>query len=272
MSLRLLVTSALAALLASASPTPADSIVARAGCTREFLQAATDGYLAAQKAGNASLARSLPSASAYTENFKAASQTSGILSKPLKIDWSRSILDTTQCATFTEFVVTDASHPYVIGSQIHWDAAGAAAAPTKIETIVTDKGDWLFNATATLYYASRETWAPIPEAERDSRATIKAAGDAYCDVFSDKSVKVPWGTPCRRLEGGMYTGSGLPTDTCNIGVPSGVALTNRRYVVDEVLGVVSIFMTFATSPDSHEFRVEKGKLRFVHTLTVTGRD
>jgi len=36
-------------------------------------------------------------------------------------------------------------------------------------------------------------------------------------VFNDKNVKVPWGTPCARLEGGSYTGSGKPTDRCDVG-------------------------------------------------------
>lgn len=79
---------------------------------------------------------------------------------------------------------------------------------------------------------------------------------------------MPWGTPCQRLEGGSYTGKGSPSDSCNVGVPSGVTLNKRRYVIDEVLGTVDLMMSFANLPDSHEFRVEKGKLRYVHTLTV----
>ncbi|KAL8396848.1 hypothetical protein RB594_003803 [Gaeumannomyces avenae] len=265
----------LAILAATIAAVPA----AAADCTREYLQAAADGYVAAQRAGDASLATALSAtASGYTENFKRP-VGKPILSRPLGVDFSRSILDTTACATYTEVVVTDPAHPYVIGSQIHWAAApnnnnnnSTAATPVKIETLVTDAGDWLFNATGTLHYSSRESWDPIPEAQRDTRDAIRAAGDAYCDLFNDKTVKVPWGMPCQRLEGGVYVGRGLPTDSCNVGVPSGVALTNRRYVVDEVLGSVSIFLTFGGSPDSHQFRLEKGKLRFVHTITVTGRD
>ena len=66
----------------------------------------------------------------------------------------------------------------------------------------------------------------------------------------------------------MYTGQGLANDTCNVGVPSGIKITNRRYVIDEQLGVVDAMVKFSTRPDSHEFRVEKGKIRFVHTLTI----
>lgn len=142
-----------------------------------------------------------------------------------------------------------------------------------LDAIVTTKGDWLFNATGTYYWASRESWGPIPAAQRDSRAVIKAAGDAYCDLFNDKSVSVPWGQPCARLEGGAYTGKGEASDRCDVGVPSGVKLDNRQYVIDEEFGTVDIMMDFGGTgglPDSHEFRVEGGKLRYVHTLSSCG--
>ncbi len=45
---------------------------------------------------------------------------------------------------------------------------------------------------------------------------------------------------------------------------------DRRYVIDETLGTVDIFLTFGSIPDSHEFRVEKGKIRYVHTMSVMG--
>ena len=59
-------------------------------------------------------------------------------------------------------------------------------------------------------------WGEIASDKRDSRAVIQAAGDAYLDIFNDTSVQVPWGEPCERLEGGMYTGSGAATD-CECG-------------------------------------------------------
>jgi len=73
----------------------------------------------------------------------------------------------------------------------------------------------------------------------------------------------------------MYTGKGSASDSCEVGVPAGVNIANRRFVVDEVLGTVQVFCTFGAggpnggsgSPDSHLFRVENGKLRYVHTLT-----
>jgi hypothetical protein len=124
----------------------------------------------------------------------------------------------------------------------------------------------LFNVTGTYSWASREKWDAIPT-------------NAYCDLFNDKNVKVPWGTPCARLEGGMYTGKGQESDSCNVGVPNGVELVNRQYVIDEEYGTVDIMTHFggtvgsiggAGLSNSHEFRLEDGKLRYVHTLSSCG--
>jgi hypothetical protein len=89
-------------------------------------------------------------------------------------------------------------------------------------------------------------------------------------VFFDNKVIVPWGTPCNRLEGGIRTGKGTPEDSCNVGVPTGMPITKRRYVVDPDIGAVVVLSRFSANeqPDSHMFRVEKGKIRFVHSLTV----
>jgi hypothetical protein len=235
-----------------------------ADCTREFLKTSADSLVTAQAAGDPSLLKPVAATLDYRENFSPAAFKTGILATPIKIDHSRHSLDTTQCATYTELVSATGSKPYVLGVQMYF----TDGAISKIDTLVTTTGDWLFNATGTLYWASREDWGTIPEAERDSRAVIQAAADAYCDIFSNKSVVVPWGRPCARLEGGIYTGTGGPNDKCDVGIPSGVALVDRRYVIDETVGAVSVFLSFSGIPDSHEFRVEKGKLRFVHTITV----
>ena len=235
-----------------------------ADCTRESLKAATDTLIAAQTAGDPSLLKPVSDSLVYSEEFKSATLKTGILSQPLKIDHNRSSLDTTQCATFTEIIVSTGTKPSVIGVQMRWNGSSIS----KIETLTTAQGDWLFNVTGTLYWSSREDWGTIPENKRDDRKTIQAAADAYCDVFNDKTVQVPWGRPCARLEGGSYTGNGGPNDKCDVGIPSGVSLTDRRYVIDETVGAVDVMMSFSNIPDSHEFRVEGGKLRFVHTMTV----
>ncbi|KAF2113108.1 hypothetical protein BDV96DRAFT_524456 [Lophiotrema nucula] len=257
---------AIAGLLASAS----------AECTKDSLTAVTADILAAQTAGKTAFT-SLGSTVAYTENRKKSDITKGIFSQALTINHNRSQHDTTQCATFSEFIVTNSAKPYVIATTSRVD--NTTGKINAIDIIWTTKGDWLFNVTGTLYWASREDWGPIDVAKRDTREVIKAAADAYCDLFNDKSVKVPWGTPCARLEGGSYTGKGQPTDSCNVGVPSGVKLVNRQYVIDEEYGTVDVMMDFGGTagnvgagglPDSHDFRVESGKLRYVHTLSSCG--
>ena len=68
----------------------------------------------------------------------------------------------------------------------------------------------------------------------------------------------------------------IPTaDSCDVGVPSGVNIANRRFGVDPIIGAVVAFCTFGAgnanggsgAPDAHLFRVENGKLRYVHTVT-----
>ncbi|KAF2004136.1 hypothetical protein P154DRAFT_531819 [Amniculicola lignicola CBS 123094] len=238
-------------------------------CTRQYLQEQVDKYVFMQETGQHGEFDTLSYKMVYLENNKTASILSDLPAWGLKVDAKKSILDTTLCKTFTELIITDPSHPYVIHTQMTLDEEGSVAL---IDSLVTDKGDWAFNATGYQYWNSLEEWAPIPESKRLSRTQLKAAADAYADRCNDTTVIVPFGTPCARLEGGAYTGRGnLTANTCNIGgLPSNVPMTNRRYVIDEVMGTVDIFLGFTGldrtrpkegTPDSHLFRVEDGHIR-----------
>jgi len=244
---------------------------AQISCARGGLQRAVDLYLAAQTKGDVS---GLPLAVglSYAENAAPTDIKTGLISAPLKIDHHRSLLDESTCQTFTESIVTDAAKPYVLGTRLRVNHDKIA----EIEILWTTTGYWLFNADAYLKYSSSENWSPIPAEKRDSRDTLVAAANAYLDAFLEGKIdRVPWGFPCVRVEGGAYTGKGSPSDSCEVGVPSGVNIVNRRFVVDEVIGSVVAFCTFGAggpnggsgSPDTHLFRVENGKLRYVHTLT-----
>ena len=246
------------------SPILSTPAFAQGTCTRADLQSAVDGYLAAQRSGNPA-ALPLATGAKYIENTVDTPLGKSIVTSALKIDFNRSLLDTMICETFTEVIVTDKSHPYVLGVR----TKVLNRRISELETLVTDADDWLFNADNYLKFSPTENWSPIPAASRDSRQTLIGAANAYFDVFDDNSVKVPWGTPCNRLEGGIRTGRGQPEDSCNVGVPSGMKLTNRRFIADPEIGAVVGFIRWPTSvPDSHLFRVEGGKLRFVHSLTV----
>lgn len=243
---------------------------AQVACTRQGLQAATDLYIAAQSKGDPS---GLPVAKglAYIENMEAVDIKSGVIQKPLKIDFHRTLIDPATCQSFTEVIVTDKSHPYVLGTRLRVNHDRIA----EIESMVTQEGDWLFSSqypAADNYfkYSPGENWSVIPAAQRDTRDTLVAAANAYFDAFLEQKLDlVPWGYPCQRTEGGMHTGKGVPEDSCSVGVPAGVNIVARRLVVDETIGAVVAFCNFGVGglPDSHLFRIEKGKLRYVHTLT-----
>jgi hypothetical protein len=243
---------------------------AEVSCTRGGLQDAVDLYIEAQTKGDLSI---LPLANGvgYLENISPANINEGLVSKPLKIRHHFSLFDVDSCQTFTEVIVTDKENPYVIGTRMRINHNKIA----EVETLWTTTGYWLFDADSYLNHSSTEDWGPIPAEKRDSRGTLVAAATAYLDAFLEGKIDlVPWGFPCVRTEGGAYTGTGSPNDSCEVGVPAGVNIANRRFVVDEVKGSVVVYCTFGAggptssgAPDSHLFRVENGKLRYVHTLT-----
>jgi hypothetical protein len=245
--------------------------VAQISCSREGLQRAVDLYLAAQAKGDTA-GMPLAMGLGYMENAARVDIDSGLIKTPMKIDHHRSLIDSSTCQTFTEVIVTNKEKPYVLGTRLRVNRDKIA----DIELLWTTTGYWLFNADAYLKWSSTEKWDVIPANQRDTRDTLVAAANAYLDAFLEgKKDLVPWGYPCNRTEGGAHTGNGSPTDSCDVGVPSGVNISNRRFIVDPTIGSVVVFCTFGAgnaaggsgAPDTHLFRVENGKLRYVHTLT-----
>lgn len=248
-----------------------------AECSRDMLQELTDTYVEAQSTGNAAL---LPLAAGayYGENDVARDIGEGVLAQALTVDFTRSLHDTTQCAAFTELVAATHAHPYVIHTRMEATEEGDV---TTMESVVTDEDDWVFGADAFLTHTQAETWDEIPADRRDTRDVIQAAADAYIDNWGDPELPVPHGTPCARLEGRMYTGTRDPEgQTCTMGAfPQPIKTGNRRYVIDETVGAVSIFHNFswidaglpedhAGTPASQVFRVEGGMNRYIHEVTA----
>ena len=257
-------------VLSSALLTPMLSH-AEISCTRAGMQEAVKLYIDAQTKGDAA-ALPLAKGLGYWENNAPADIKTGMLKTPLKIDHQSSLFDEQTCQSFTEVIVTDKANPYVLGTRMRVNRDKIA----EIETIWTTTGYWLFNADAYLKSANMENWGALPADKRDTRATLVAAANAYLDAFLEgKKDLVPWGYPCERTEGGMYTGKGKADDSCDVGVPAGVNIANRHFVVDVVTGNILVLCTFGASganggsgaPDSHLFHIENGKLRYVHTLT-----
>ncbi|CAK7225748.1 hypothetical protein SBRCBS47491_005994 [Sporothrix bragantina] len=252
-------------------------------CNQTAMAAAADAYIVAQTAGKLAPLLAVTAANwTYVENNKAidladaSSAGAIILAKALKVDHRRTNYDLTACATYTELVsASDAANPYVIGTQIRH----AEDQVVSVDSIVSTTGAWLFDAKKTLEHILQENWTTIlPASARDARSVLQAAGDAYLDMWSNAtaSAAVPWGTPCTRLEGSAYTGHNRTDDSCKAGIPSNhnqAPNTHRRYVIDEAMGSVSVFCVWEhmmNAADSHELRLEGGKLRYVHTMTSCG--
>ncbi|KAK1753116.1 hypothetical protein QBC47DRAFT_431434 [Echria macrotheca] len=261
---------------------------AAASCAKTFLQTATAYYLTSQKAGSPSSLSSLlsttPNNFLYLENNILIPdwKRSSLLATPLVIDFSRSIHDTTQCATFTELVSATSKHPYVVHTRMLF---GPDLSLSLVESVVTDAGDWLFNATGTLNLIRDEKWDPIPSGRRESRSKIQGYADAYFDRFASANVSVPWGAPCLRVEGGVAVRGEMKTDKnkngtaeeCVMVWPVGIHVPYRRYVIDEEFGAVDVFVGFPgldrtrsdqAVADSHFFRGEAGRIKYLHTASA----
>jgi hypothetical protein len=249
-------------------------LFANEGCTRASLQSAVDSYIAAQQAGNPD---QMPLASSvkYIENMANSSIERSVIQIALPIAFHRSFLDTETCKTFTEVIVTKGEHPYVIGIRFNLQNSKI----NEINAIVTDEGDWEFNAENSFNASSREDWNILPENQRVDRQTLINAANAYFDTFTYEDVKVPWGIPCARLEGGKYSGDG-PRTSCKTGVPlEGIEIADRSFVVDTDMGTVNVFSRFGVTqnprfgktnglPDSHTFRLVNGRLRYIHSMSA----
>lgn len=247
-------------------PSPYAPLQDRPSCTRDELKRLTAAYVEGQKKGSLAGLPLDPKVH-YLENMKDVDAAAGMWAKPLAVAHDMSFHDDKRCKTFTEIIVTGPT-PYVIGTRLYAHNGKII----RIDSLVTKKGDWLFNANAYLKYTQKEDWSPLFKYQLTAPGTMIAGANAYLDGFADKFTDIPWGTPCARLEGGAYTNvKGDPHASCEVGLPAGLLyITHRDYLIDEEKGVINIFCRFggrAESPDSHTFRFIDGKIRGAHTLT-----
>ncbi|KAK3687978.1 hypothetical protein B0T22DRAFT_511093 [Podospora appendiculata] len=242
---------------------------ASAECTREGLLAAASSYVAAITAGKTDGLKLSTTDFTYQENNKKADITKGVLTKALKIDLNRSTADTVACASYTMIISSTGSKPYVLATQIR-HADNDTSTISMIDIIAATTGSLFFNAPKTLGYIQKEDWTTLDVTNRPSRALLKQVGDAYLDMWTDAKAAdtIPWGTNCERVEGSSLT------KPCGASLPHGGSAKNngnRRYVIDETVGSVDVLCSFdslGNLPDSHEIRVEGGKVKYVHTITV----
>jgi hypothetical protein len=247
-------------------PSPYAPLQDHPSCTRDELKRLTAAYVEAQGKGSLAGLPMDPKAH-YLENGKDVDAGTGMWAQPLQVAHAMSFHDDKRCKTFTEVIVTGPV-PYVIGTRLYAHAGKII----RVDSLVTKKGNWLFNANSYLKYTTKEDWSPLYKYQLTEPKEMIRGANAYLDAFADKFTDIPWGTPCARLEGGAYTNAkGDPHASCEVGIPAGVLyITHRDYVIDEELGVINVFCRFggrAESPDSHSFRYIDGRIRAVHTLT-----
>jgi hypothetical protein len=239
-------------------------VSAQARCQYYPLRNAADLFREAQTFGelDPSFAVS-PNNFTFLQNGKPTTPAASILSTPLEVDLETTLIDQENCAVYTELIVADKGKPHVIGAQIHFgfrDSDGFGLEATSVEIVKAATGSWQFNASATLGYVRGEDWEAIPQTERTGREGLVGAADA----FLSGAAVVPFGTPCSRLEGSVYT-----PEVCSGGlVGKGVSAAEKRYVVDEVVGGVNVLFEGSDTVESYTFRVLQGKLRYVHHLVV----
>lgn len=248
-------------------PSPYAPLQDRPTCTRDELKAVTDAYVAAQRSGNIT-ALPLHEKARFLQNMADVERGAGLWNTALPVANAMSFHDDKRCKTFTEIIVTEGGHPYVIGTRLYVHDGKII----RVDSLVTEQGHWLFNANAYLRYTTQEDWTDLFKYQLTPPAEMMRGADAYLSAFNDKFVQIPWGTPCARLEGGAYSNrQNDPHASCEVGIPPGVLyIVNRDYLIDEEKGVINVFCRFGSStggPDSHTFRFIDGKIRAVHTLT-----
>ncbi|KAK3380846.1 hypothetical protein B0H63DRAFT_380048, partial [Podospora didyma] len=249
------------------------STVTAAECSREYLLATAEKYVATQNSGKLDDMQKLFTANNFTyqENNEIVEIQKGVISKALKVEYSRSTADTVACASYTELVSLTPT-PYVIGTQIRHGLGVDTI--TMIDSIVATTGALFFNASATLGHFQKENWKPLEAPARPSREMLQQAIDGYLDLFGGPNgatarSHLPFGSPCERVEGSRFI-------NCTDGIPAsgptgGKANSMRRYVIDEVVGSADVLCSFTAVgniPDSHEMRIDSGKIRYVHTITL----
>ena len=104
-----------------------------------------DSYLAAQRTGDRTR-MAFADQVKYRENMTEVAPDRGAWNSAMPIAFSRSFYDTDRCRTFSEVIVTEGPEQRVIGTRLSVDGGRITA----IDSLVSHKGDWLFNANAYL--------------------------------------------------------------------------------------------------------------------------
>ena len=251
---------------------PNDDMNAQDGCSRAALAARVHAYYAALEAHDAS---TLPLADGvkYTENGKTVVVGDGLWKTAGSLTFKRSALDTQQCTSVTESVITEGSASIVLGLRLKANDG----ALTEIESIIARSSEPFSNPAALADSASDDWETVLPMDQQPTRETLSKIVDLYFSKFPNGACN--FASSCRRLENGFSPGSctglgGIGCDPERGGNPS----MPVRLVVVDVEASIGIGFTLwrNASTDFHLFKVRDGEVQAVHAVlaraTTSGWD
>ncbi|KAK4186707.1 hypothetical protein QBC35DRAFT_453038 [Podospora australis] len=223
--------------------------LAQTRCQWANLRSSADLYTESQTFGTTSDLIFSSSSFSYLENSTPVNLTDSLLNTPLKIAYSHSIIDQDGCATFSKLIITG-TPSLVIGTQIFYESTlkNGQLPIKKIDTVIIEEK----NTTGVLGHVKKENWESFTRAVQDSREVLVKAVDGWLDGGS------VWGETCATLTGSTFS-EGEPCSQ-GLGQVANISAANRRYVVDESVGAVSVL----SDVGGVEARVVGGKLRYVH--------
>ncbi|KXX82520.1 hypothetical protein MMYC01_201230 [Madurella mycetomatis] len=258
-------------------------------CQWASLRSATDVFIESQAAG----ASSDPIFSSldlqYTQNGKplTINSSESLLSTPFTVQHSHTLIDQDTCASFTKLILVhseNAEERLLLGAQIHFNMSTTDARLTRVhrlDVVYVGEGDWkMENFTAAAAHVEGEDWGALSRGAQDTRETLEAVAEAYLDLLGGivgdaaGAAVVPWGRPCARLEGSVYTaGEESCVEGLSLPLEGGAeGITERKYVMDASVGSVSVVArdgSLGGAPTVLELRVLQGELRYVHQFTAT---
>ncbi|KAL1840009.1 hypothetical protein VTJ49DRAFT_926 [Mycothermus thermophilus] len=234
----------------------------------------------------------------YNQNLKpiAPESEGSILSTPVReVRWRHSVVDQEVCAGVVRMVVvTEWSRgaegegkTYLLSAQVRFNTS-ATEPPVvhSLDLVVVGEGDWQTEdeeegelSTSLVTQLGKEDWSALSRVRQDTRDGLIAVGNAYLDYYyggkgnesENSGGEGPnlWEKPCSRLDGVVYTSVEEGEEAGDCGVVKTGGVTERRVLVDESVGAVSVLGrdgSLGGAASGWVFRVVEGRLRYVHQV------
>ena len=271
-------------------------------CSRDNLKELTIRYLAALEAHDPSR---LPLAAhvKFTENGLELAVGKGFWLTAGKTLLKRTLIDTTNCGTYTNTVMEEKLSPTTVLSSIVIPGLKPKPLPpagtlrpivfavrlkvenrkiSEIETLIARESEYAFNADGFLATKDQDWESVLPLEQRSSRLAMIAAADDYFNMFAaEPRVHTPFASSCDRWENGtLTTAAGLLTlpgedgkktaMLAHVCTPKGLVISNhgpRRFLVDEEEGLVVALVHFMSMlPDAHMFKMRNGEVELINSV------